>query len=46
MRGKLFAVYCAAIIATLAFANHRGYVVTSLFSAPQAAEKSVNRYHK
>jgi hypothetical protein len=43
---KMFGTYCAIIVTTLAFANYQGYVLTSLFSSSQAANKSANRFHK
>ena len=43
---KMFGAYCAIIVATLAYANYQGYVLSSLFSSSQAASKSANRFHK
>ena len=43
---KLFGAYCAIIVTTLAYANYQGYVLTSLFSSSQAANKTANRFHK
>lgn len=43
---KLFATWCTVVVATFGFANYKGYVLTSLLSGAQSADKSVNRYHK
>jgi hypothetical protein len=44
---KKFIIYCTTLVLLLGFANHKGYVVASLFSSVQKADKSApNRSHK
>jgi hypothetical protein len=43
---RIFAVYCASLVAMLAYANHQGYVMTNLFDSQSHAGNSANHYHK
>lgn len=43
---KIFAFYCAALLAVLAYANYQGYVFSNIFSSESHAAKSANSYHK
>jgi len=43
---KKFAVYCASLVAMLAYANYQGYVMSNMFDSQSHASKSANQYHK
>lgn len=43
---RIFAVYCACLVALLAYANYQGYVFSNLFDSQSGANKSANHYHK
>jgi hypothetical protein len=42
----MFAVYCASLVAFLAYANYQGYVLNNLFDGQAHVNKSANHYHK
>ncbi len=43
---KIFATYCAILVILMAAANSQGYVLTSLFTGVQKADKAANHHHK
>jgi hypothetical protein len=43
---RIFAVYCASLVAMLAYANYQGYVLNNFFDGQSHANKSANHYHK
>lgn len=43
---RLFVLYCVVLVSLLAIANARSYVLTSLSSGSQKADKAANHYHK
>lgn len=43
---RIFAYFCASLIALLAYANYQGYVFTNIFDSQSRAAQSSNHYHK
>lgn len=43
---RIFTVFCASLVALLAYANYQGYVFSNIFDNQSHAAQSSNRYHK
>ena len=43
---RYYSAYCALIVALLAYADARGYVIASVFDSQSSSHQSANHYHK
>lgn len=43
---RIFTLFCASLVALLAYANYQGYAFTNFFGSQSHASGSANQYHK